>query len=137
MGTWRGDPDDAAARFLAEHGGVSSFDAGSGEHVAEFGNGALLPPWPPVEYDVGPFALPPSNRTEHRGEWRSAGPPSSSRERARTTPDLGDEQVPCPTCWLPADLIGPTDIDVLHHSLCPRGHDNTLAPVVLAHLRTL
>jgi hypothetical protein len=48
-----------------------------------------------------------------------------------------DEVVPCPTCWLPADLVGPTDIDVHHHSHCPRGHDNTLVPAVLAHLRTL
>lgn len=36
-----------------------------------------------------------------------------------------------------ADLIAPTLIDVLHHSRCPRGHDNALAPAVLEHLRSL
>jgi hypothetical protein len=48
-----------------------------------------------------------------------------------------DEMVPCPTCWLPADLVPPTAHDTNHHSRCPRGHDNTLVPAVLAHLRTL
>jgi hypothetical protein len=48
-----------------------------------------------------------------------------------------DDTVPCPTCWLPADLVAPTADDTNHHSHCPRGHDNALVPAVLAHLRTL
>ena len=48
-----------------------------------------------------------------------------------------DEMVPCPTCWLPADLVAPTPSDIHHHSRCPKGHDNTLVPAVLSHLRTL
>ncbi len=48
-----------------------------------------------------------------------------------------DDIVPCPTCWLPADLVPPAPYDTNVHSLCPRGHDNTLVPAVLAHLRTL
>lgn len=52
-------------------------------------------------------------------------------------PPKGHDTVPCPTCWLPADLIAPTSIDVLHHSRCVKGHDNALAPAVLEHLRRL
>jgi len=52
-------------------------------------------------------------------------------------PPEGHDTIPCPTCWLPADLIAPTAIDVLHHSRCAGGHDNALAPAVLAHLRSL
>ena len=48
-----------------------------------------------------------------------------------------EDTVPCPTCWLPADVVEPTPYDINHHSRCPRGHDNTLVPLVLAHLRTL
>ncbi len=48
-----------------------------------------------------------------------------------------DDVVPCPTCWLPADLITPAAYDTHPHSVCPRGHHNTLVPAVLAHLRTL
>jgi len=48
-----------------------------------------------------------------------------------------DDTVPCPTCWLPADLVAPPAWDTNPHSHCPRGHDNTLVPAVLAHLRTL
>jgi len=48
-----------------------------------------------------------------------------------------DELVPCPTCWLPADLVAPKDVDLNYHSHCPRGHDNTLVPAVLRHLRSL
>ena len=48
-----------------------------------------------------------------------------------------DDVVPCPTCWLPADLVAPTEYDTNHHSHCPKGHDNALVPAVLAHLRTL
>lgn len=47
-----------------------------------------------------------------------------------------DEIIPCPTCWLPADLVE-RPYDINYHSMCPRGHDNTLVPAVLAHLRTL
>ncbi len=46
MGTWRGPDDQAAARFLAEHGMVSGLDGD--ELVIEAGSEALLPPWPPV-----------------------------------------------------------------------------------------
>ena len=46
MGTWDGDPGNAADRFLAEHGGVSHIE---GEDlVMNFGSAGLLPPWPPV-----------------------------------------------------------------------------------------
>ncbi len=48
------------------------------------------------------------------------------------------ETVPCPTCWLPADLVlSKVWGDTNPHSLCPRGHDNSLIPAVLAHLRTM
>ncbi len=46
MGTWRGPDDQAAARFLAEHGMVSRL-AGD-ELVIEAGSEALLPAWPPI-----------------------------------------------------------------------------------------
>lgn len=52
-------------------------------------------------------------------------------------PPEGHGTILCPTCWLPDDLVAPTSIDVLHHSRCPRGHDNALAPSVLEHLRSL
>lgn len=48
-----------------------------------------------------------------------------------------DQTVPCPTCWLPADLVAPPAWDTNPHSQCPKGHDNSLVPAVLAHLRTL
>ena len=48
-----------------------------------------------------------------------------------------EDIVPCPTCWLPADLVPPSDWDTNYHSHCPRGHDNTLVPAVLAHIRAL
>ena len=48
-----------------------------------------------------------------------------------------DETVPCPTCWLPADLVAPPAWDPTPHSVCPKGHDNTLIPAVLAQLRAL
>jgi hypothetical protein len=47
------------------------------------------------------------------------------------------ETVPCPTCWLPADLVAPPAWDSNPRSVCPRGHDNSLIPAVLSHLRTL
>jgi hypothetical protein len=48
-----------------------------------------------------------------------------------------EEIVPCPTCWLPADLLPPAPYDTNPRSRCPRGHENTLVPPVLAHLRSL
>jgi hypothetical protein len=51
--------------------------------------------------------------------------------------NFDDETIPCPTCWLPADLVAPPAWDTNLHSLCPKGHDNSLVPAVLAHLRTL
>jgi hypothetical protein len=51
--------------------------------------------------------------------------------------NFDEETIPCPTCWLPADLVAPPAWDVNPHSLCPKGHDNTLVPAVLAHLRTM
>ncbi len=52
-------------------------------------------------------------------------------------PPEGHDLIPCPTCWIPADLIAPTAVDVLHHSVCAAGHDNTLVPAVLEYLRRL
>jgi hypothetical protein len=51
--------------------------------------------------------------------------------------NFDEETIPCPTCWLPADLVAPPAWDTNPHSVCPSGHDNTLVPAVLAHLRTL
>jgi hypothetical protein len=51
--------------------------------------------------------------------------------------NAGDELVPCPTCWLPADLLAPLPHDTNPRSRCPKGHENTLVPAVLAHLRSL
>lgn len=51
--------------------------------------------------------------------------------------NAGDELVPCPTCWLPADLLAPPPYDTNPRSRCPKGHENTLVPAVLAHLRAL
>jgi hypothetical protein len=51
--------------------------------------------------------------------------------------NFDEETIPCPTCWLPADLVAPPAWDSNPHSVCPSGHDNTLVPAVLAHLRTL
>lgn len=48
-----------------------------------------------------------------------------------------DEVVPCPTCWLLADLIAPAPPGGLYRSRCARGHENTLAPSVLLHLRDM
>ncbi len=48
-----------------------------------------------------------------------------------------DQVVPCPTCWLLADLVPPPPNESFFHSRCPRGHDNTLVPAVLEHLRSL
>lgn len=48
-----------------------------------------------------------------------------------------NELVPCPTCWLPADLVDPAPYEDFPRSSCPKGHINTLIPAVLAHLRSL
>ena len=56
MGTWRGPDDQAAARFLAEHGMVSGLDGD--ELVIEAGSEALLPPWPPEGYDWAAYGAP-------------------------------------------------------------------------------
>jgi hypothetical protein len=44
--------------------------------------------------------------------------------------------VPCPTCWLPAEVVS-VPFDQLRHSRCVDGHDNALAPAVLSHLLSL
>jgi hypothetical protein len=48
-----------------------------------------------------------------------------------------NELLPCPTCWLPADVVAPAPYELFPHARCPKGHDNTLVPAVLAHLRSL
>lgn len=48
-----------------------------------------------------------------------------------------DRVVPCPTCWLLADLVPPPPYENFFHARCPRGHDNTLVPAVLDHLLSL
>ena len=49
----------------------------------------------------------------------------------------GNEMLPCPTCWLPADVLPAGPYDTFAHARCPKGHDNALIPAVLAHLRSL
>lgn len=44
-----------------------------------------------------------------------------------------DGGIPCPTCWLPCNVVV-VEFDTMLHSDCFRGHDNTLAPTVLSHL---
>ncbi len=82
-------------------------------------------------------------RAEHGLAW-SMGPDDDEAVLAAGSeallppwPPEGHDLIPCPTCWLPADLVAPTAVDVLHHSRCPAGHDNALAPAVLEHLRRL
>ena len=48
-----------------------------------------------------------------------------------------EELVPCPTCWLPADLVPPPPNEDFFHARCARGHDNALVPAVLEYLRSL
>lgn len=48
-----------------------------------------------------------------------------------------DEVVPCPTCWVLADLLPPLPGGALRRSSCPRGHVNSLAPAVLDYLQVL
>ena len=45
------------------------------------------------------------------------------------------ELVPCSTCWLPADLVAAGPNEDFPHAKCARGHDNSLIPSVLEHLR--
>lgn len=45
-----------------------------------------------------------------------------------------DEVVPCPTCWLLADLVPPLPHEDFYRSRCARGHENSLVPSVLAYL---
>lgn len=47
------------------------------------------------------------------------------------------ELVPCPTCWLPADVVDAPPFEAFRHARCPKGHDNALIPAVLEHLRSL
>lgn len=51
--------------------------------------------------------------------------------------DVEQDLVPCPRCWLPADVLPPLPHTTFLRSKCPRGHENTLTPAVLAHLRSL
>ena len=51
--------------------------------------------------------------------------------------DHTDELVPCPTCWLPADLVPAGPHEDFPHAKCARGHDNSLIPAVLEHLRAI
>ncbi len=104
MGTWRGPDDAAAARFLAEHGMVSGLDGD--EFVIEAGNGALLPPWPPVEYDVGPFALRPSNRTEHVGVVQRQVSPPVTHGVAGSASARGPDVTLCAVCATPVARHG-------------------------------
>lgn len=52
-------------------------------------------------------------------------------------PELEQDLVPCPRCWLPADVLPPLPHDTNMRSWCPRGHESTLVPAVLEHLRSL
>ena len=52
---------------------------------------------------------------------------------AASTP-VNTEVVPCPTCWLLADLVAPLVGSAMKRSRCARGHENTLAPTVLIYL---
>ena len=46
------------------------------------------------------------------------------------------ELIPCPTCWQAAEVFS-VPFDAMSHSRCVKGHDNTLVPAVLRHLRSL
>ncbi|HEX7277539.1 MAG TPA: hypothetical protein VF244_09215 [Acidimicrobiales bacterium] len=50
---------------------------------------------------------------------------------------MDDDVVPCPTCWLLADVVAPITGSSMQRSVCGRGHENTLPPTVLGYLRTL
>lgn len=52
-------------------------------------------------------------------------------------PESEDELLPCPTCWLPADVVPPGPHELFPHTRCPKGHDNTLIPAVLDYLRSI
>ena len=51
--------------------------------------------------------------------------------------DGDNELIPCPTCWLPADVVPPPPYEDFPHARCAAGHDNALVPAVLAYLRSL
>jgi len=48
-----------------------------------------------------------------------------------------DEVVPCPTCWLLADLIPAGPHEDFPRSRCARGHENSLVPSVLVYLKDM
>jgi hypothetical protein len=48
-----------------------------------------------------------------------------------------DDVVPCPTCWLLAEVVPPPPYQNFPHAICPKGHDNTLIPAVHEHLRSM
>jgi hypothetical protein len=48
----------------------------------------------------------------------------------------GMELIPCPTCSQVAEVVT-VPFDAMSHSRCVKGHDNTLIPSVLRHLRSL
>ncbi|MGH9278575.1 MAG: hypothetical protein ACRD12_10795 [Acidimicrobiales bacterium] len=50
---------------------------------------------------------------------------------------MDENVVPCPTCWVLADLLPPAAHSSLSRSRCPAGHENTLAPPVLDYLRSM
>lgn len=93
--------------------------AGDGEAAADDADAALWEPEP----DTGSAA----------GDAAPDGAAS-----AGDVPGTDEEElVACPTCWLPADVLPPIPYDTNPRSRCPRGHENTLVPAVLEHLRSL
>lgn len=50
---------------------------------------------------------------------------------------MPDETIPCPRCLGPADLRPPAPNEGFPRSLCAAGHDHSLTPAVLGHLRLL
>lgn len=47
------------------------------------------------------------------------------------------ELIPCVRCWSVAELLPPADHSVLPRSRCVEGHEHSLAPAVLLHLRQM
>ncbi len=79
MGTWEGDPLQAAARFLAEHEAVTGLDDNDTFSI-ETGHGGLLPPWPPTVNLPGlvvPLAAEPELE---RSTCAGCGTPVAKRE---------------------------------------------------------
>lgn len=68
----------------------------------------------------------------HPGAMAVPAPPSLA-----PADGVEHDMVPCPRCWLPADVLPPLPHDTNPRSRCPRGHENTLIPAVLEHLRSL